>query len=120
MNREKGSGSRDLLDNGLREAGIQPERIKGYHSSAAGHLAAASAVSTGMADCCIASRSAALCFGLHFVPLAVERFDLVFPKPSLELPAGKAVLDVLNRAQLRRKLQAVAGYDTVHTGEILV
>ncbi len=119
MNREKGSGSRDLLDSGLRKAGINPERLRGYKSMAQGHLAAAYAVAAGTADCCIAPRSAARCFGLDFIPLVVERFDLSFTRPSLELPATKALLDLLNRSVLRRKLQAIAGYDTAHTGQIL-
>ena len=120
INREKGSGSRDVLDSGLREAGIDAKQIRGYQSIAHGHLPAAYAVATGTADCCIATRSAARCFGLDFVPLAVERFDLSFTKRSLELPAAKALLDLLNRASFRKKLQAIAGYDTAHTGQVLV
>jgi len=120
VNREKGAGSRDLLDSGLRAAGVQPESVKGYSSIARGHLAAAYAVASGTADCCIAPRSAARCFGLHFVPLAVERFDISFSQAAFELPAGKALLDLLNRATLRKKLQSIAGYDTAHTGELLV
>ena len=120
MNRERGSGSRDLLDSGLRQFGIPSEQIRGYNSIAHGHLAAAHAVATGTADCCIALRSAARCFGLDFIPLAVERFDLTFMRPTLGLPAAQAVLDLLNRSSLRKKLQSIAGYDTAHTGEILV
>ena len=120
MNREKGSGSRDLLDTGLRQFGIKSEAVKGYNSIAEGHLAAAYAVAAGSADCCIAPRSAARCFGLDFVPLAVERFDLSFAHAALELPAAKALLDLLNRSDLRRRLQSIAGYDTAHTGEVLI
>lgn len=120
MNREKGSGTRDLLDTGLRRLGISPKDVQGYSSIARGHLAAAYAVASGTADCCIAPSSAARCFGLDFVPLALERFDLTFTRRSLELPAVKAVLDLLNRSDLRRKLQSIAGYDTAHTGRVLV
>ncbi len=120
MNREKGSGSRDLLDTGLRQFGIRFQQVKGYNSSAEGHLAAAYAVAAGTADCCIAPRSASRCFGLDFIPLAVERFDLSFDQASLELPAAKALLDALNRSHLQKKLQSLAGYDTAHTGEVLV
>ncbi len=120
INREKGSGSRDLLDAHLRQLGIEPRQVKGYNSVAPGHLAAAYAVAAGAADCCIAPRSAARCFGLHFVPLAVERFDLSFDQACLALPAAKALLDLLNRSQLRKKLQCIAGYDTAHTGDVLI
>jgi len=120
INREKGSGSRDLLDTGLRRLGIQSEQVKGYNTVAEGHLAAAYSVAAGTADCCIAPRSASRCFGLDFVPLAVERFDLSFTPASLQLPAAKALLDLLNHSNLRRKLQCIAGYDTAHTGDVLI
>lgn len=120
INREKGSGSRDLLDTSLRQLGIRAEQLKGYNSIAEGHLAAAYSVVTGSADCCIAPRSAARCFGLDFIAVAVERFDLTFTQASLELPAAKALLDLLNRSHLRKKLQCIAGYDTAHTGEVLI
>lgn len=120
VNREKGSGSRDLLDRGLRRLSIQPPQVNGYDNVAKGHLAAAYAVAAGTADCCIVSRSAAHYFGLDFIPLAVERFDLTFTKAVLELPAAKALLDLLNRSTLRKKLQCMAGYDTAHTGEVLI
>lgn len=119
MNREKGSGSRDLLDRGLTEAGIPATRVKGYDSVAPGHLAAAYAVAAGNADCCIAPRSAARCFGLDFIPLAFERFDLAFTRKSLESATANVLLDLLNRSQLRRKLELVAGCDTTETGRVL-
>jgi putative molybdopterin biosynthesis protein len=120
INREKGAGSRALLDTKLRSAGIAPDRVKGYDRVAYGHLPAALAVSLGEADCCIATRSAARAFGLAFVPLAVERYDLVMRRQYLRLPAVQALLDLLNRAAMRRKLEILAGYDTSHTGEVLV
>ena len=118
MNREKGSGSRDLLDTGLRVAGITPGSVKGYDDVAHGHLSAASAVAVGSADCCIATQSAARRFGLNFIPLSSERFDLAFSQSSLELPGAKALLEALNHAALRRKLQMMAGYETQQTGTV--
>jgi putative molybdopterin biosynthesis protein len=120
VNREKGAGSRDLLDQKLREAGVPASRVKGYDRETQGHLPAALAVSMREADCCIASRSAARAFGLSFVPLAIERYDLVVRRHHTRLPAVQALLDALNRATIRRKLEMLAGYDTSHTGEVLV
>jgi molybdate-binding protein/DNA-binding XRE family transcriptional regulator len=119
-NREKGAGSRELLDSNLRKLGIPFKQVNGYDSIAQGHLAAAYAVAAGGADCCIAPRSAARCFGLDFVPLAVERFDLSFTRASLDSPAPKALLDVLQSSHFRRRLESIAGYDTAHTGEVLI
>lgn len=120
LNREKGSGSRDLLDSGLRELGILREQIRGYGTIAEGHLAAAYAVASGNADCCVAPRSAARCFGLDFIPLAIQRFDLAFAKGSDGLPAARALLETLNRSKFRNKLGCIAGYDTSRTGEVLM
>jgi len=120
INREKGAGSRDLLDQRLRDAGIPAEKVNGYDRIASGHLAVALAVSTKEADCCIASRSAARAFGLSFLPLATERYDLVVRRQHVRLPAIQVLMDVLNRAVIRRRLEILAGYDTSHTGEVLV
>jgi putative molybdopterin biosynthesis protein len=71
------------------------------------------------ADVCLATRSAAQSFGLDFIPLRSERYDLVMRKGTAELPAVTAFLDVLQRAALRRKLELLAGYDTSETGELV-
>ncbi len=120
VNREKGAGSRELLDRLLHQAGLPADRLHGYDRIAYGHLPAALAVSLGDADCCLATRSAARAFGLGFVPLATERYDLVLRRQSSKLPAMEALLDTLNRAAVRRRLELLAGYDTRHTGEVLV
>ncbi len=64
VNREKGSGSRALFDKGLRRTGIAASAVSGYDNLASGHLAAAKEIASGAADCCIATRSAARCYGL--------------------------------------------------------
>jgi putative molybdopterin biosynthesis protein len=119
VNREAGSGSRDLLDSLLRKAGIAPASIHGYDRVAHGHLPAAYAVAFGEADACIATGSAARAFGLDFVSLRSERYDLVMRKDTADLPAVKAFLDVLQLAALRRKLEVLAGYDTSRTGMLV-
>jgi len=120
MNRQSGSGSRLLLDRVLREAGISARRVQGYSRVAAGHLAAAYAIVSGDADCCLATRSAARAFGLGFVPLHSERYDFVFRRSTLDSPAVQTFMDVLQRASLRRKLETLAGYDTSKTGTRIV
>ena len=119
VNREPGSGSRALLDKCLAKAGIDAHRIHGYDRVAYGHLAAAYCVVSREADVCMATRSAARTFGLDFIPLHSERYDLVMRKDTTNLPAAKAFLDVLQRATLRRKLEVLAGYDTSDTGVLV-
>ncbi len=120
VNREQGAGSRELLDHELRRAGIEPRDVSGYGKIAHGHLPAALAVSLGEADCCIATRSAAQAFGLGFLPLATERYDLVIPRKFVKLPAVEALLEGLNRSAMRRRLELLAGYDTSRTGEVRI
>jgi putative molybdopterin biosynthesis protein len=118
-NREAGSGSRGLLDQLMQTAKMDAQKVQGYNRIAHGHLAAAYCVVSREADVCLATRSAAQTFGLDFVPLHSERYDLVMRKRTAELPAVKAFLDVLQRATLRRKLEVLAGYDTSQTGTLV-
>lgn len=120
VNREPGSGSRALLDRLLRDADLPANKVVGYDRTASGHLAAAYAVLAGESDCCLATRSASQAFGLDFVPLQVERYDLVLRRETLEHPGVQAFLNVLQRASLRRKLEMLAGYDTTQTGTIVI
>lgn len=119
VNREPGSGSRALLDKLLSASGIESRRVHGYDRIAYGHLAAAYCVASRDIDVCLATRSAAKTFGLGFIPLHSERYDLVMRRRTIEFPAVKAFLDVLQRATLRRKLEVLAGYDTTETGAVI-
>jgi putative molybdopterin biosynthesis protein len=119
VNREPGSGSRGLLDQLMEKAQMDAGNVQGYDRIAHGHLAAAYCVVSREADVCLATRSAAQTFGLDFVPLHSERYDLVMRKRTADLPAVKAFLDVLQRATLRRKLEVLAGYDTSQTGTLV-
>jgi putative molybdopterin biosynthesis protein len=119
VNREPGSGSRGLLDKLLEKAGMDAANVEGYDRIAHGHLAAAYCVVSGEADVCLATRSAAQTFGLHFIPVHSERYDLVMRRRTADLPAVKAFLDVLQRGTLRRKLEVLAGYDTSETGALI-
>lgn len=118
MNREAGSGSRALLDALIEKTSLLSRDIRGYDRVCFGHLSAAHAVLAGEADCCIATRSAAQTFGLDFVPLRREQYDFVLYRDSLHLPAVEALVDTLQRASLRRKLEMLAGYDTSQTGVV--
>jgi putative molybdopterin biosynthesis protein len=119
VNREEGSGSRKLFDSLIEAAGMRPATVKGSDTIAPGHLAAAWAVGSGAADCCIAAGSAARRFGLDFVPIAAERFELVLHKRDLTRKAVQVVLDVLNRTRFRRELEMIAGYDVSRAGETI-
>ncbi len=117
INRDAGSGSRALLDEGLENYGADAADVKGYEDLAAGHLAAALKVKRGDADCCVAPRIAAQAFDLSFVPLVSERYDIVISDEWIETRSVQALLNALQRSTFRRELSALGGYDTRSTGE---
>ncbi len=116
-NREKGAGSRRLLDAALKRLGIDSTKVRGYLKTAPGHLPAAWKVQTGAADCCISTRAAARAFGLGFIPLVSERYDLAIRREHLDLPGIQALLDTLSRSNFRRELESLGGYDTKSAGQ---
>ncbi len=120
MNREKGAGSRALLDTHLKRLKIETRNVKGYDHVAPGHLAAAWQVYSGGADACIATRAAARLFSLGFIPLVSERYDLAIRRQHLDLPGIVALLDTLNRSSYRRELESLGGYDAKAAGERLL
>jgi molybdate-binding protein/DNA-binding XRE family transcriptional regulator len=120
VNREKGAGSRALLDSALKRLRLDSKNIKGYDRIAPGHLPAAWQVQSGQADCCIATRAAARVFGLGFIPLVSERYDLAIRRQHLDMPGVQAVLDTLSRSNYRRELESLGGYDTRAAGQRLL
>jgi molybdate-binding protein/DNA-binding XRE family transcriptional regulator len=120
VNRESGAGSRMLLDTQLQRLGILGKQVRGYDRMAGGHLQAAWQVRSGEADGCIATRAAARIFGLDFIPLVSERYDLAIRRQHLDHPPVQALLDTLNRAGFRRELEGLGGYDTSSAGRRLL
>jgi molybdate-binding protein/DNA-binding XRE family transcriptional regulator len=116
VNREAGAGSRNLLDAALERLGIDPAKVSGYTRTAPGHLPAAWQVLAGNADCCISTRAAAQLFGLGFIPLVSERYDLAIRRPHLDIPAVQSLLEMLTRTSFRRELEGLGGYDTTAAG----
>jgi molybdate-binding protein len=120
VNREKGAGSRALLDSYLKRLKIDSKNVRGYDRIAPGHLPAAWQVQSGQTDCCIATRAAARVFGLGFIPLVSERYDLAIRRQHLDMPGIQAVLDTLSRSNYRRELESLGGYDTRAAGQRLL
>ena len=113
--REPGSGARRLLERELKRADVPPDIVRNPAVLASGHLEVAYAVAIGAADAGIATRDAALTYGLNFVPLAEERYDLVVPQAELTDPRISRMLDVMTAAPLRRELSSL-GYDVEPCG----
>ena len=117
VNREPGAEARRLLDRELGRLGIDPAELSGYDSRAAGHLQVASAVAAGLADAGVASEPAARAYGLGFVPLADERFDLVLPGAYLGSREVQGLLRVLASRWLLAQLASLPGYDLATCGD---
>jgi molybdate-binding protein/DNA-binding XRE family transcriptional regulator len=117
VNREPGSEARLLLDQELAAIGASPGDLAGYQSQATGHLEVASAIAAGLADVGVASEPAALAYGLDFVPLAAEQFDLVIPAGQAGSREVPGLLKVLSSRWLLDQLATLPGYDPAPCGE---
>lgn len=116
VNRQKGSGTRVLLDHCLAERGIDPASIPGYGREATTHLAVALAVRTGEADAGMGVYSAAKALGLPFVPVATERYELVMHRAMLDDPRIAALVETVSSEAFKQILQDLGGYETDETG----
>lgn len=116
--REEGSGARRLLEDQLRRARLPAKRILSAAQVVRGHMEVAQAVALGAADVGVAMEGAALAFGLDFVPLHEERFDLVVPRELRDDARVIRVLDTLSSASFRRELAGLGGYDAESAGAL--
>ncbi|MCL4265931.1 MAG: molybdopterin biosynthesis protein [Anaerolineae bacterium] len=111
VNRQRGAGTRVLLDYELGKLGITPEQVRGYGREEYTHLAVAAAVASGTADAGLGIRAAARALELDFVPLAHEQYDLVIPQVYFESDLLRPLLDLLHDADFRTAVAAMPGYD---------
>jgi putative molybdopterin biosynthesis protein len=112
VNRQRGAGTRVLLDHELAQGGISPEAIAGYEREEHTHLAVAAAVAAGRVDCGLGVLAAARAFALDFVPVAQEPYDLVFePDPILD-----PLWALLESEDFRAAVTDLGGYDTTEMG----
>jgi putative molybdopterin biosynthesis protein len=116
--RESGTGSQELFNRLAAEEGVARKAVQ-VVAVAHGHMALAGAVAAGAADAGIATRAAAVCHGLEFLPLAEARFDLVIPRERAEEVRLRRLLDVLQSPRFKRDLGSLAGYGTARTGQLI-
>ena len=121
VNRQRGAGTRVLLDYHLARSGIAAEQVRGYERQEPTHTAVAMAVSEGTADCGLGVLAAARALGLEFVPLFHERFDLVIPVEHYESALLQPLLAVLRRQdkEFVQQVAALGGYATGLMGKVL-
>ena len=119
LNRQRGSGTRLLLDYKLNELGIEPDSIQGYDREEYTHLAVAAAVAGGRADVGLGILSAANAMGLDFVPLLSEQYDLVIPSEHYESERVQFVLSLIRGDSFRAEVNALGGYETATMGHVV-
>lgn len=110
VNRQPGAGTRVLLDWFLEEAGLERSNVAGYSGQAITHLDAASRVASGVVDAALGIRAAADAFGLDFVTMAWEPFELVVPEKHIAHPGVRAVMDAVNDPAWRMSVETMGGY----------
>jgi putative molybdopterin biosynthesis protein len=116
VNRQRGAGTRVLLDHELAQRGIAPGAIEGYAREEPTHLAVAATIAAGRADCGLGVQAAARAFGLDFVPVTEEPYDLVLEAATLDDPIVAPLLALLDDAAFRDAIVAMGGYSTRETG----
>ena len=118
VNRQPGSGTRVWLDAQLKALGIPFESVLGYEREELTHLAVARAVDQGDAATGLGIRAAASAYGLGFVPLTKERYDIVLPEAAWNSPAVQALVTVVRTSRFQEAILALSGYDTSETGQV--
>jgi putative molybdopterin biosynthesis protein len=116
VNRQRGAGTRVLLDHELTRREIDPQQIDGYAREEHTHLAVAAAVAADRADCGLGVLAAARAFGLDFVPVAKEPYDLVLERAELESELVAPLWELLASAEFRAEVDGLGGYDTTEMG----
>lgn len=119
INRERGSGARQILDESLASADVNSKRIRGYRNEVAGHLAVAAGIHDGNADTGVTIRVAAEAYGLDFIPIREERYDLAIPESEMQSVPVRRMLDTLTSRRFAREVAQLCTYDTARMGEEL-
>ena len=119
VNRQRGSGTRVLLDYKLVAAGIDTQQVAGYEREEYTHLAVAAAVAGGRADVGLGILSAARAIGMDFIPLFDERYDLAIPEDIYDSKLLAPMLQLIQSSDFRVKVEELGGYDAGQMGEVI-
>lgn len=119
VNRQKGAGTRLYLDYVLKEKGMDPLNIKGYHREEYNHLAVAAAVASGSASVGLGISAAAKALGMEFIPLAQESFQLAITGAFYRTERCSFLLETLTSNSFREEIESMGGYDLSQSGEFV-
>jgi putative molybdopterin biosynthesis protein len=117
INRQRGAGTRVLLDYQLKRQGLNPREIEGYDRQEYTHLAVAAAVQSGAAECGLGILGAARALDLDFIPLFNERYDLIIPRQHYEGDLLAPLLEIIRTPAFAASVEALGGYEAAGMGE---
>jgi putative molybdopterin biosynthesis protein len=120
VNRQKGAGTRILVDYMLKKEDIDPTSIFGYEREMTTHMAVAAAVSSGSADVGVGVLSAAKAMALDFIPIGVEEYDFAIPEKYIQLDMFKQFIDIIESQEFKNILQDLGGYEAEDIGKIVI
>jgi len=120
INRQAGSGTRILLDFRLNQIGIDPADINGYHHEEFTHMAVAVAVLSGTVDTGLGIHAAAAALNLDFIPVVTEQYDLIIAAEHFDSENIQLLLEAVNSPEFKHRVDALGGYSTEKTGEIIL
>lgn len=119
INRQGGSGTRILLDYKLKQLGLNPERINGYHHEEFTHMSVAVAVLSGTVDTGLGIYAAAKALKLDFIPVVTEQYDLIIPEDHYHSENIQILLETINSQTFKQRVESLGGYNTQRTGELI-
>lgn len=119
VNRQRGAGTRVLLDYQLEQQGIDPAAIHGYTNQLYTHLAVAASIAGGQADAGMGIQAAAAALELAFLPLYQERYDLVIPLEHYQSPKLAPLLEIIRSTAFRQEVARLPGYGVDQMGKVL-
>ena len=119
INRQKGAGTRVLLDYKLKQSDIDAVDISGYEREEYTHMAVAAAVKDGAADAGLGILAAARALKLDFIAVATERYDLAIPDRHFDSDMIQALLSVIRTRGFQDRVMELGGYDTSQTGKLV-
>jgi len=119
INRQKGSGTRVLLDHHLKNLGISPAAIKGYENEVFTHFEVGLSILAKEADVGIATGAVAKLIGLSFIPITQESFDMLLDQPTFFERGVQAFIEILNSKEFRSRVEHLGSYDFKNSGKIV-
>lgn len=119
VNRQKGSGTRVLMDYLCEQYAVNVSDIYGYEREELTHTSVAAQIANGSADAGMGIYSAAQLYDLDFLPICIEEYDLIIPDHAWETPVVQQLIATLKSPAFREKMLAMGGYTVDHPGEII-